>query len=208
MDLDTESNLATGGIHFTYSDDVINITSELMVNRNYNSTSRVSNGAGSATFISIISELLISYCYCLHACMINYFIGTHDIKGATTRRTETDQIEVTTSYFEESSASGALYVLVFVTDEEKVDFTRSVLLALDRETSRDYTLPFSLSPGGYRVFVYDIEHDGTLSSGVSYPAVRSELAIDRSNQGKKKNMTIAVQFHLLYRFRLSNIFSP
>ena len=85
-----------------------------------------------------------------------------------------------TQYFEESSASGALYVLVFMTENEEVDFTRSDLLALDRETSRDYTLPFSLSPGGYRVFVYDIEQDGTLPSGLSYPAVRSEIGNSQS----------------------------
>ena len=64
---------------------------------------------------------------------------------------------------------------MFVTDGGAVDFARSVFLALDRETSRDFTLPFYLSPGGYRVFVYDIKQDGTLSSGVGYPAVRSEL---------------------------------
>ena len=116
-------------------------------------------------------------------------IGTHDIESATTRKAENEEIKVAMSYFESSIASGALCVLVF-TDEEEVEFTRSVLLALDRETSRDYTLPFSLYPGGYRVFVYDIEHDGTLLSGVSYPAVRSELTIDGSNRGTIFDMFI------------------
>ena len=58
--------------------------------------------------------------------------------------------------------------LAFMDNSGEVNFTRSVLLALDRDTSRDYTLPFSLSPGGYRAFVYDIEQDGTLPSGVGY----------------------------------------
>ena len=108
------------------------------------------------------------------------FAGTHDIIAATVL-TEDSATMITTQYFEESSASGALYVLVFVTENEEVDFTRSVLLALDRETSCDYTLPFSLSPGVYKVFVYAIEHDGTLPSGVGYPAVRSELEITSGN---------------------------
>ena len=117
--------------------------------------------------------------------LINYssliLTGTHDIIAAATILTENNTTKITTQYFEESSASGALYVLVFVTDGGAVDSARSVLLALDRETSRDYTLPFSLSPGGYRVFVYDIGQDGTLPIGVSYPAVTNK----HNSQGSK-----------------------
>ena len=91
-------------------------------------------------------------------------LGTHDIITATA----SNGTRITTQYFENSTAFGALYVLVFITDEEEVDF---VILAIDRETSRDYTLPFSLFSREYRVYVYDIEQDGTLPSGVSYPAV-------------------------------------
>ena len=117
-----------------------------------------------------------SNCFC-HLLLLNMssFTGTHDVIAATVLTGDSETI-VMTQYFEEFSASGALYVLVFLTDEEEVDLTRSVLLALDVETSRDYTLPFSLSPGGYRVFVYDIEQDGTLSSGVNYPAVADETS--------------------------------
>ena len=66
---------------------------------------------------------------------------------------------------------------MFIDVNGNVDFTRSVLLALDRNTSLNYTLPFNLYPGQYRVFVYDIESDGTLSNGVGYPAIMSELSI-------------------------------
>ena len=59
---------------------------------------------------------------------------------------------------------------MFIDDNGDVDFTRSALLALDRNTSLHHTLPFNLYPGQYRVFVYDIESDGTLSNGVGYPA--------------------------------------
>ena len=81
-------------------------------------------------------------------------------------------IVITALYSERSTASGALFSFVFSGD---VDFSRSFLLALDRNTSHNYTLPFDLYPGHYRVYVYDIEHDGTLLNGVGYPAVTEDL---------------------------------
>ena len=86
-----------------------------------------------------------------------------------------------TSYSEHSDARGALFAFMFIDDNGDVNFTRSVLLALDRNTSLHHTLPFNLYPGQYRVFVYDIESDGTLSNGVGYPAIMSELNITASN---------------------------
>ena len=148
-------------------------TRQLTIRRRYNTTVHASNSAGSATSYITISKRCSLY-NCTQSCKLPIIIGTHDIIAATPIM-DSNETRITTQYFEESSASGALYVLVFVTDEEEVDFIRSHLLALDRETSRDYTLPFSLSPGGYRVFVYDVEQDGTLPSGVSYPAVDVSL---------------------------------
>ena len=70
---------------------------------------------------------------------------------------------------------------MFITDSGDVDFSRSFLLALDRNTSQNHTLPFDLYPGHYRVYVYDIEHDGTLNNGVGYPAVTQELFTSLTN---------------------------
>ena len=64
-----------------------------------------------------------------------------------------------------------------------MDLTGAVYLALDRNTSLDHTLPFSLSAGRMAVFVYDIESDGTLASGVGYPAVSREIVISETTQG-------------------------
>ena len=108
-------------------------------------------------------------------------IGTHDILNATTTETDDDAIVITTLYSEHSDARGALFDFVFIDDNGDVDFTRSVLLALDRNTSLHHTLPFNLYPGQYRVFVYDIESDGTLSNGVGYPAVTDELMLSNRN---------------------------
>ena len=43
-------------------------------------------------------------------------------------------------------------------------------MALNREDSDQYTLPFHLPSGDYNVSVYDIEPNGTILSGVAYPA--------------------------------------
>ena len=110
-------------------------------------------------------------------------IGTHDILNVTTTETDDDAIVITTLYSEHSDARGALFDFVFIDDNGDVDFTRSVFLALDRNTSLHHTLPFNLYPGQYRVFVYDIESDGTLSNGVGYPAVTSELRTSKEYQG-------------------------
>ena len=66
------------------------------------------------------------------------------------------------------------------------DLTRAAYLALDRNTSRSHTLPFSLSVGRVAVLVYDIESDGTLASGVGYPAVDREVVIINSTSGSNE----------------------
>ena len=75
-------------------------------------------------------------------------------------------------------------------DNGDVNFTRSVLLALDRNTSLHHALPFNLYPGQYRVFVYDIESDGTLSNGVGYPAVMNELTLSNGQGNGDCNRTM------------------
>lgn len=76
-----------------------------------------------------------------------------------------------------------MFSFVFITADGDVNFNRSFLLALDRNTSLNYILPFDLYPGRYRVYVYDIERNGALSNGVRYPAVTSELFVSGNNSG-------------------------
>ena len=112
---------------------------------------------------------------------ITFCSGTHDIRNVTA--TEEDaEITIQTDYFEHSSASGALFIFVFY-DSGAMDLTGTVYLALDRSTSHNHTLLYSLNRGGYRVLAYDIENDGTLASGVGYPAVSRELVISNITQG-------------------------
>ena len=91
-------------------------------------------------------------------------------------------IEVSLNYSAGSVARGALLNYVGITDGGEVDIERSVLLTLNRNALSHG----NLSPGEYRVFIYDIGHDGMLeiSDGVSYPAVRAEVEISENSQGK------------------------
>ncbi len=93
-----------------------------------------------------------------------------------------NEIRVTITYSEKSTESGSL---IHFTDQtnEIVNFTRSAIMALNRSASLNYILPFDLYPGQYRVFVYDIEEDGTLLDGVSYPAVRADISTRAESQG-------------------------
>ena len=100
------------------------------------------------------------------------------------------EITLNTVYSKYSTASGALFSFVFITDSGDVDFSRSFLLALDRNTSHNHTLPFDLYPGRYRVYVYDIEHDGTLHNGVGYPAVTEDL-LNFTNSTNSGNGSLA-----------------
>lgn len=55
--------------------------------------------------------------------------------------------------------------------DESIDFTRSHSLALNRsDVSGGFTLPLTLWPGVYTVFVYDIENNMRLENGIGYQA--------------------------------------
>ena len=93
-----------------------------------------------------------------------HYAGTHDVVNVVVSRS--NGIQISTVYSEHADARGALLSIVHE-DSESID----LIIPLNRSVSNNYTLPFTLYPGQYRVFVYDIEQDGTLHSGVGYPAV-------------------------------------
>lgn len=101
-------------------------------------------------------------------------VGTHDIISLTVNETQSNEVKVTTVYSEYSDASGALFNFVCI-EGNATKYLGPALLALDRNISQDYTLPLNLFAGQCRLFVYDIEYDGTLSLGVGYPAVTDGL---------------------------------
>ena len=188
-DLDTTENIILmEGTNLTIitAETIVFTTEQLTCNRRYEGAVEARNVAGLGISIFTISEYL--YVGLAHHNNYAIYLGTHGILGITTK-TEGNDIVVTTLYSEHSDVKGALFDFVFIDDNGDVDFTRSVLLALDRNTSLHHTLPFNLYPGQYRVFVYDIESDGTLSNGVGYPAVTKELVIN-NGQGMQKKKTL------------------
>ena len=105
--------------------------------------------------------------------------GTHDIRDIIL-----DSTIVKTEYFEHSVAAGVLIVLTFINEDRSINFSRSSYLSLDRNASLNYTLPDDLAPGLYRVFAYDIESDGTLHNGVTYPASTKPLYVTGNSRGE------------------------
>ena len=70
-----------------------------------------------------------------------------------------------------------------LTSSGKVDFSKSLYLALDRESSRDYTLSSPLSSAWYIFSVYDIEENGTVQGHIAYPAFSQNHFVMRNTQG-------------------------
>ena len=93
-------------------------------------------------------------------------VGTHDVSTA-----NIDDAAQTlhVQYLENTRARGSL-VLLMLTSSGKVDFSKSLFFALDRESSRDYTLSSPLTSGWYIISVYDIEENGTVQGHIAYPA--------------------------------------
>ena len=75
--------------------------------------------------------------------------------------------------------TGVMHLLVSSTGQ-------AALVALSRNESKNYHLPFGLPSGRYIVLAYDIDSDGLLPippGNVLYPAVTKEYIINGSGQG-------------------------
>ena len=91
-------------------------------------------------------------------------------------------IEVVVTFFAGSTARGAVMNCVSVNDSGEINITSSVLLTPER-INRTAITSFNLYPGQYQVFVYDIEQEGTLFSGVGYPAITDQLLVSGNRNG-------------------------
>jgi hypothetical protein len=93
-------------------------------------------------------------------------------------------ISVSVEYRAHSTASGVLFSFVYISGDD-VDFNRSLLLTVDKKTSQNNTLPFDFYSGHYRIYIYDIEYDGTLFNGEVYPALKAiELNTTGNREGR------------------------
>ena len=132
-------------------------------------------------------EWHLSILYTLRGITHHHTVGTHGIIGAkvTTTDDQHNTVIINIRYSIHSRARGTL--LVF-TPVESETVQRSILLVLERNDSHNHTLSLnSLPPAQYLVLVYEVNREGSLSSGVSYPAVVCEL---NASHFKKRYATI------------------
>ena len=118
--------------------------------------------------------------------MLYLHVGTHSIDNVMVTAIEDDTVRASVTYTPDCNAAlGALFSFTFITDSGTVDFSRTTLLPLDRNSS---AFPIHLSPGQYRVHVYDIEQNGVLNNDPNYPAAVQELELPHNgfSQGKKR----------------------
>ena len=117
-----------------------------------------------------------------------YIIGTHSIDNVLVAAIEGGTVRAAVTYTPDCNAAlGTLFSFTFITDSGTVDFTRSILLPVDRNSSLSSTLPIHLSPGQYQVHVYDIEQEGKLNEDhVSYPAAALEVEMPFYSIGQCK----------------------
>ena len=102
----------------------------------------------------------------------------HGIDNVMVTAIEGGTVRAAVTYIPDCNAAlGTLFSFTFITDSGTVDFRRSILLPVDVSSSVSSTLPIHLSPGQYRVHVYNIEQDGILNNGPSYPAAVQELEL-------------------------------
>ena len=111
---------------------------------------------------------------CMTILLLQY-AGTHDIMDVLVN-SNGNTLQVVVTFFAESTARGAVMNCVSVNESGEINITSSVLLTLERINSIAMS-SFNLYPGQYQVFVCDIEQEGTLSSGVGYPAVTDQLLV-------------------------------
>ena len=129
----------------------------------------------------------------MHALINGYWLmyyvtckGTHCIDNVMVTAIEgiRGTVRAEETYEPDCNASlGTVFSFVFITNSGTVDFSRTTLLPLESNSS---ALSLYLSPGQYRVHVYDIEQDGILNNGPSYPAAVQELELPYNgiSQGK------------------------
>ena len=106
-------------------------------------------------------------------------LSTHGIRNISSRA-KVNGLHITINYFTNSSTRGVILIFLCINTNGFMDFIELIYLPLDRNGSHEHRV----SPGSFLVLAYDIESDGTLLDGVSYPASTNNLPISGSCRGK------------------------
>ena len=109
------------------------------------------------------------------------YVGTHDVDSITVSSTfGPNAVELSATYVDNSPALGALFMLLFNDADGTVDYTQSVYLVLDRNTSSGF-LQDNVTEGYYTVLAFDVEGDGGIPLGEHSPA--AVASVDVSGEG-------------------------
>jgi hypothetical protein len=109
-----------------------------------------------------------------------FILGTHDVQNVTIANSS--NLSLSVDYLDGSRARGILCLLIYITPEQTVDFTKSVSVVVKRNSFNG--LVFELPNSKYIALGYDVESDGLVQPEVSlYPAYTENLTVTDNQIG-------------------------
>ena len=102
--------------------------------------------------------------------------GTYDVQSIGVDSPAPNTVTLSAAYIENSPAMGVVFALLFTDDTGSVNFTKSVYLVLNRIESEGLTQG-NLSRGDYTVLAFDVEGNGRLEVGQSFPAAEGRVSV-------------------------------
>ena len=105
----------------------------------------------------------------LHIALCIIYTGTHDVQKLTVNSNAPNTISFIADYVLNSYSRGVLIVMIFIySNLEVANFDLSVYVVVDHVIST--SLLHNIRRGTYITLAYDIEMDGLLQLGSSFPA--------------------------------------
>jgi hypothetical protein len=101
--------------------------------------------------------------------------GTHDV-DAISVNAATNAVALSASFVENSPALGVLFILLFTSGIDGVDYFKSVFQVLDRTMAMGHMQ--NVSGGDYTVLAFDVEGDGRVKLGPSSPAAIESISVE------------------------------
>ena len=109
-------------------------------------------------------------------------LGTHDVQDINI--TNRANLTLYVHYLYRSRANGVLFLLMHITPERNIDFTRSVFVIVKRNVTDVDALDFEIPRNEYIALGYDVESDGLVHQEEAFhPAWRANLIDAGSDQG-------------------------
>ena len=138
-------------------------------------------------------QLALSIATCTVAkCFVFVTAGTHDIENITASVTRNNTVRISVYYFSGSVAKGTLLNFVYKNNTDGQYY--SYFQPVERNASSNYILPFDLPDREFEIFAYDIKRNGTLYSGVGYPAIlpAPKIRVENTSRHGKAQTLVAM----------------